>query len=132
MSYLNDLGLFVLRVSISATMILAHGLSKLLNPAPFIEGLAVKGYPVPAVLGYAAISAETLFPLLIILGLFTRVSALIAAGNMLVAGLVHHVVLGGDPFNVWERALLYMIVFLTILITGPGGWSVGRLFGGRP
>lgn len=131
MGYLNDLGLFLLRVSVSATMILAHGLPKLLNPAPFIEHLASKGYPAPSVLGYMAISAETLFPLLIVLGLFTRVSAVVAAGNMLVAGLVHHVVLGGDPFDRWEKALLYMVVFLTIAVTGPGGWSLGKLFGGR-
>lgn len=131
LGYLNDLGLLILRVSISAIMILAHGLPKLLNPAPFVEGLAVKGYPAPEVLGYISISAETLFPLLVILGLFTRVSALIAAGNMLVAGLVHHIVLGGDPFDRWEKALLYLIVFLTVAITGPGSWSVGKLFSAR-
>lgn len=131
MSYLNDLGLFILRVSVSAIMILAHGLPKLLNPAPFIEHLALNSYPAPAVLGYMSISAETLFPLLIILGLFTRASALIAAGNMLVAGLVHHIILGGDPFDRWEMALVYMIVFLTVAITGPGRWSVGKLFAAR-
>lgn len=130
MGFLNDLGLFLLRVSVSATMIMAHGLPKLLNPEPFIEHLASKGYPSPSVLGYMAISAETLFPLLIVLGLLTRLSAVVAAGNMLVAGFVHHIVLGGDPFDRWEKALLYLIVFLTIAVMGPGNWSLEKLFSG--
>lgn len=130
-STLTNLGLLILRVPVSGIMIFAHGLSKLENPDQFIEGLASKGYPAPAVLGYMSISAETLFPLLIILGLFTRVSAVIAAGNMLVAGLVHHIMLSGDPFNAYERALLYLIVFICIAIAGAGDWTVTRLFAAK-
>lgn len=129
MRFLNNLGLLILRVSAGAVMILGHGLPKLQNPDKFIEGLAAKGYPAPTVLGYAAISAETLFPLLIILGLFTRVSAVIAAANMLVAGFVHHLIISGDPFSNFEKALLYMIIFICIAITGPGDWNAGKLLG---
>jgi putative oxidoreductase len=128
---LTNLALLILRVSVSGIMILAHGLSKLQNPDQFIEGLASKGYPAPAVLAYMSISAETLFPLLIILGLFTRVSAVIAAGNMVVAGFVHHIMISGDPFNVYERALLYLIVFICIAIAGAGEWTVTRLFAAK-
>ena len=112
-------------------MIFAHGLSKLQNPTPFIEGLASKRYPAPTVLGYLAISAETLFPFLIILGLFTRISAVIAAGNMLVAGFIHHLAVSGDPFSKYEKALLYMIVFACIALAGAGEWSITRLFGSK-
>lgn len=96
MGFLNDLGLLLLRVISGAMMIAWHGLSKLSDPSKFIGHLADSGYPLPTVMGYAAISAETLFPLLIILGLFTRVSSVIAAGNMLVAAVVHHMIIRGD------------------------------------
>ncbi len=131
MNTLNDLGLFSLRVSVSGIMIVEHGLPKLLNPARFIEGLASKGFPAPDILGYMAISAETLFPLLVILGLYTRVSAFIAAGNMFVAAFLSHMIMSGDPFSKWEKALLYMIVFLFITIAGPGRWTLRGIFGGK-
>lgn len=131
MSTLYNLGLLLLRVSVSGIMILVHGLPKLANPAQFIDALASKGFPAPAVLGYMSISAETLFPLLIILGLYTRVSALITAGNMFVAAFVSHMIMSGDPFSLWEKALLYLIVFLFIAIAGSGNWTVGRVFGGK-
>lgn len=131
MNTLSNLGLFLLRVSVSGIMIFVHGLPKMLNPAQFVEALASKGFPAPAVLGYMSISAETLFPLFIILGLYTRISALIAAGNMFVAAFVSHMIMSGDPFSKWEKALLYMIVFLFIAIAGSGEWAVGRMFGGK-
>ena len=124
----NNLGLFLLRVSVSSIMILGHGLGKLLNPEPFIANILKMGLPMPNVLAYLAISAETLFPLLIIFGLLTRISALIAGINMLVAAFVIHMTIFGDTFSKFELATLYMIAFLFLAIVGPGGWTVQRLF----
>ncbi len=121
-------GLLVLRVSVSAIMIIAHGLPKLLNPSPFIQHVANVGIPMPLISGYMAISAETVFPLLIIAGLFTRISAFIAAVNMFIAAFVIHLMINGDPFAKWEKALLYMIVFAALAITGPGEWNIKKLF----
>jgi putative oxidoreductase len=124
----NNLGLFLFRVSVSSIMILGHGLGKLLNPEPFIANILKMGLPMPNVLAYLAISAETLFPLLIIFGLLTRISALIAGINMLVAAFVVHMTIFGDAFSKYELATLYMISFLFLAIVGPGGWTVQRLF----
>ena len=106
MGFLNDLGLLLLRVISGAMMIAWHGLPKLSDPSNFIGHLEKSGYPLPVVLGYGAISAETLFPLLIILGLFTRFSSVIAAGNMLVAAIFHHMIISGDSLSDTEKALL--------------------------
>ncbi len=130
MSLRYNIGLLVLRVSVSAIMIIVHGLPKLLNPSPFIQHIAKEGIAMPLVSGYLAISAETVFPLLIIAGLFTRISAFIAAVNMFIAAFVLHIMINGDPFAKWEKALLYMIIFAALAITGPGEWNVKKLFSG--
>jgi putative oxidoreductase len=77
---------------------------------------------------YLAISAETFFPLLIIFGLFARISALIAGINMLIAVFVIHLAIFGDPFSKLELAVLYLISFLFIALVGPGNWTVQKLF----
>jgi putative oxidoreductase len=128
---MNNLGLFLFHVSVSGIMILAHGLGKLSNPDPFIENITKMGLPMPNIMAYLAISAETIFPLLIILGVLTRISALIAGINMLVAAFVVHITIFGDPFSKFELAMLYMICFLFIAIVGPGGWTARKLFGGN-
>ena len=127
---LTNLGLFLFRISVSSIMIFIHGLGKLLNPEPFMLNIVNMGLPMPKVLAYLAISAETLFPLLIIFGLFTRVSALIAAFNMLIAAFVVHMAIFGDPFTKFELAVLYMISFLFIAIAGPGDWTIKNLYSG--
>lgn len=129
MGFLNDLGLLLLRVIAGAMMIAWHGLPKLSDPSKFIGHLENSGYPLPEVLGYAVISGETLFPLLIILGLFTRVSSVIAAGNMLGAAVVHHLIMSGDSLADTEKALLYFLAFGFLALVGPGRWTLGRLTG---
>lgn len=129
MGFLNDLGLLLLRIFSGAMMIAWHGLPKLSDPGKFIGHLETSGYPLPVVLGYGSIAAETLFPLLIILGLFTRVSAVIAAGNMLVAVIVHHMIISGDSLSDTEKALLYLAAFGFLALVGPGKWTLGRLTG---
>lgn len=129
MGFLNDLGLLLLRVFSGAMMITWHGLPKLSDPGKFIGNLEASGYSLPVVLAYGVIAAETLFPLLIILGLFTRISAVIAAGNMLVIALVHHMITKGDSLADTEKALLYFLAFGFLALAGPGKWTLGRLTG---
>jgi len=128
---MNNLGLFLFRVSVSVIMILGHGLGKLLNPEQFIANIVKMDLPMPNLLGYLAISAETLFPLLIVFGLFVRISALIAGINMLVAAFVVHLTIIGDSFSKLELAVLYMICFFFIALAGPGNWTVQKLFRGE-
>ena len=131
MHFHTSIGLLILRVTFSGIMIIAHGIPKLMNPAPFINHVGNLGVPLPLVSGYLAIAAETIFPLLIIIGIFTRISAVIAAGNMFIAAFVVHLAIQGDPFSKFELAVMYMLGFGVIAITGPGGFSVKTLFSGK-
>ena len=127
MNNLNDIGLLVLRVSAGLTMLIAHGIPKIMKPEGLIGNLTANGFPVPKLSAYLSISAETIFPLMIVLGLLTRVSSTIAAFNMLVAAIVFHLMIKGDPFGNYEKAMLYFLIFTTLALTGSGKYSVDKL-----
>ncbi|MBD3402198.1 DoxX family membrane protein [candidate division GN15 bacterium] len=97
-----------------------HGWSKISNYATYQEQ-----FPDP--LGFGgemslglAIFAEFFCGLAVVLGLFTRVAVIPLIVTMLTAVLIVH---SDDPFAQKELALMYLIPFVTLLITGPGKYS---------
>lgn len=71
--------------------------------------------------------AEFLCSILLILGLATRYALVPLMTVMAVAWLVVH---GDDPFGTQEKAALYLLCFLVLLITGPGKHSLDKKFFG--
>jgi putative oxidoreductase len=68
---------------------------------------------------------ELVTSILIILGLFTRVAAFFAAGEMAIAYWTVHAKMGFYPaVNRGEAAILYCFVFLYLVAAGPGAWSI--------
>jgi len=117
-----DLALLILRVGISGLM-LTHGIPKLqnlINGNTEFSGLF--GLP-PIVNLIITILAEVLCPLLIIIGLRARIASILPVMVMAVAAFVVH---GADPIDVKEKALLYLIGFLTILLAGPGKYGIDK------
>lgn len=119
----TDLGLFILRVGMSGLM-LTHGIPKFLA---FIGGdMAVAGDPIKLgglITSLLVIIGEFIAPILIIIGLKTRWAALTTIITMAVAAFVVH---GGDPIEVKEKALLYLIGFIAIALMGAGKISMDR------
>jgi putative oxidoreductase len=75
--------------------------------------------------GLAAGIIEFVGGLFVAIGLFTRVAAFIAAGEMAVAYFKAHAVRGFWPImNHGELAALYAFVFLYIASFGAGRWSI--------
>jgi putative oxidoreductase len=65
--------------------------------------------------------------ILILLGLFTSIAALIAAGEMAVAYIMAHLPKGLVPIqNGGELAVLYLFVFLFIATSGSGKFAVQK------
>lgn len=127
----EDAGKLVLRVALGV-LILLHGIAKIVGGPGFILGLVAKA-GLPTVLGYGVYIGEVVAPLLLILGLFTRVAALIVVVNMLVAiGLVHMGELGQlSKTGGWALELQGMYLFgaLAVALLGAGRYSVGGLRG---
>ena len=72
---------------------------------------------------------EFVCPILIILGLGTRLAAIPTMITMMVAWLITH---ADDPFSSQEKAVMYLLIFGCILIMGPGIYSIDqRLFSRR-
>lgn len=117
------IGLALLRIVPSA-MMLTHGIPKLQQ---FFSGEEIK-FADPISLGaspsmFLAIIGEFLCPIFIILGFKTRWFAVPAAITMAVAGFIHH---ASDPFGVKEKAFLYLVCFIAIILLGPGKFSIDR------
>ena len=110
--------LAVLRI-VAALLFLEHGTMKLFHfPAPQIPG------PLPTLLMVAAI-IELVAGVLITIGLFTRLAAFIASGEMAVAYFMGHFPKSPWPgINMGDAAILFCFVFLYLAAAGAGAWSI--------
>ena len=126
-----DAALLILRV-VLGLLILFHGMSKLPPPPEFlVSALAARG--LPSVLAYGVYLGEIVGPILIIVGVWTRLGALLIAANMVVAVLVAH---AGDLFHLnkqggyqLELQAMYLFTAIALTLTGAGRYSVGGRYG---
>ncbi|KXO01331.1 DoxX family protein [Aequorivita aquimaris] len=117
-----NLGLLLLRVGFGG-MMLTHGIPKLLK---MLSGDFSFGDPIgigeTATL-ILAVLCEVFFPILVIIGFKTRLSAIPVIITMAVAAFVVH---AADPFGIKEKAILYLIGFIAIALLGAGKYSVDK------
>ncbi len=111
---LSPITLLIARVVIGY-LILLHGLQKLTGEMSLFSLMGIGGL------------IETVGGALIIIGLFTRVSAFLLAGQMAVAYLMFHANAATffNPLaNQGEPAVLFSMAFLFIFVTGAGKLSL--------
>lgn len=72
--------------------------------------------------------AEFFCAALVLIGLLTRIALIPLLINFLFIAFVIH---GSDPFAVKEMGLLYLGIFGTLMLLGPGKHSVDRLINKR-
>jgi putative oxidoreductase len=114
--------LSVLRI-ITGFLFVAHGTQKLFDYPSAGRGAA----DLMSFMGFAG-ALEFVGGLLIMLGLFTRVTAFILSGMMAVAYFMSHAPGGFLPMvNKGELAVLYCFVFLYMAIAGGGSLSLDAL-----
>ena len=99
-----------------------HGGQKILNFPPGGHGMP------PGAMGMISAWVELAGGLCIALGLFTRIAAFLAAGEMAVAYFMVHAKMGAFPIvNKGEPAVFYCWFFLFVLFYGPGRWAFDSL-----
>ena len=127
----EDIGKLVLRLALGVLMLL-HGISKVVNGVDGIVGM-VTGLGLPAAVAYGVYLGEVVGPLLVIVGLYTRVGALLIAGNMLFALLLAHraELFTLAPTGGWALELQGMFLFgaVAVLLLGAGRFRVGGASG---
>ncbi len=120
-----SLALFVLRLTVGGLMI-PHGAKKLMNftakSSTFSDPFHI-GSPVSMGL---AIFAELFCAVFIVAGLMTRLAAIPLIVAMSVAVFYSH---HGRIFGEAEHAALFLGGYITLLLTGPGKYSMDRLIG---
>ncbi len=118
--------LSILRI-MSGLLLLQHGTAKYLN---FPVG--PMNNAVPTTMGGAAGLIELVLGALLVVGLFTRLSAFICSGMTAVAYFYAHSGRNFFPIlNGGELAALYSFVFLYLAAAGGGPLSLDALFGRR-
>ena len=120
-----DIALLIARIAGGAFM-LTHGIPKLqklqAGTGKFMNFMGLGS----EMTGILAVCSEVGFALLLLIGLLSRVSAGVLAFTMIIAAFVAH---AGDPFKNREMALMYLVIYLILLLSGPGRFSVDALLG---
>lgn len=123
----EDMGKLILRLLVGG-LILFHGVAKIMKPGT-VEyiGSLLSGYGIPGIAAYAVYIGEVIAPLMIIVGFYCRLGALLVAITMIVAILLMHT---GDIFSLTEHGgwrlelqAFYLFGAVAIMQLGPGQYS---------
>ena len=122
---MNNIALLILRIVFAGSMLYGHGLGKLNR---LLEGNLSFSNPlgigeIPTLI--LAVFSEFLAPIFIIIGYKTKFFSFFPAATMFVAAFIVH---WGDPFGRVEKALLFLTIFVILMMTGAGKYSVDRKF----
>ena len=121
---LQDFGLLAVRL-LSGGMMLTHGIPKFdrlfgEGPVKFADPFGLG----PEISLAMVLFAEVGCSLLVMLGFKTRWATLPLLFTMLMAAFYAH---GNDPFSDKELSLLFFTLFLSVLISGGGRYSVDHI-----
>lgn len=127
LSKYRDEGLLLLRLVVGLYLAVGHGWGKIAGgPEQWaglggvMEGVFGIGFA-PAFWGFLSGFAEFACALLVVVGLFFRPALILLVLNMFVASMGHITgVIDGGP----EMAVLYGIIFLSLIFIGPGAYSL--------
>jgi len=128
-----DAALLVLRLMLGL-LILMHGLSKLPPPPPdYLAGMLAK-LNLPAALAWGVYIGEIVAPILLIVGVWTRLAGAVIAINLVFAVLLAHT---GQLFSIdkatggyaLELQAMFFFTAVALAIAGAGRFSLGGRYG---
>jgi putative oxidoreductase len=122
----NDFGKLVLRLTLGG-LLLFHGVHKILTGIDPIRAM-IGAHGLPDYLAYGVYAGEVLAPVLIIIGLFTRIGGALVVLNMIVAILLVHtgtlVGLNDQGGYALETQMFYLFSGLAVALLGAGRIAV--------
>jgi len=128
MTRADDISKLILRLMLGILMLL-HGINKIMNGMSGIENMLTAA-GLPPWVAYGVFIGEGLAPLLLVLGFYARIGALLIVINMVFAVFLAHgsqlLQLGKTGGWALELQAFYLFTALALLISGPGRFSVNR------
>jgi putative oxidoreductase len=126
-----DTALLILRL-VLGVMILLHGIAKLPPPPEGLMGMLAKAN-LPAVFAYGVYLGEVVAPILLIIGLWTRLAAVVIVINIVVAVLLVHTgdlaSLNAQGGYALELQSMFLFTAVALALTGAGRFSLGGRYG---
>ncbi len=137
----SDIALLALRIGAGALMAV-HGYSKFRDAIAGHDGFegidTFLGLPLPGLLAYLVPTLELVGGIMILLGILTRLPALLLAIEMLLTGsIVKLTILDGVGYTSTfeggpapaEVDFLFMVVFIAVTLMGPGRYALDYVLG---
>lgn len=125
--FVENFWLLLLRIGAGGAM-LTHGIPKFLKllhgDTAFADPFGIGSLPSFILVVFA----EFLCSVLVIVGITTRLATIPIIITMLVAIFMIH---GNDPFAAKEMAVLFLLLFATILVFGSGKFALGNWISGN-
>jgi putative oxidoreductase len=124
----DDTGKLILRLMLGGLMLL-HGIHKMQDPGAMVGiGKQLTAAGLPAFIAYGAYIGEVLAPLMLILGIFTRIGSLLIMVNMIFAILLAHskdILMLGEHGG-WKIELqgFYLFTAIALYFLGSGRFAV--------
>lgn len=124
----SDIGKLLLRVMVGG-LLLFHGIAKISHGIDFVKGtLTANG--LPEMMAYGVYVGEIIAPLMLLLGLRSRIGGAIVAFNMAMALFLVH---SNELFRISETGgltielqLFYLLSSVAIMLLGSGKYAVKR------
>lgn len=125
----DDVGKLIVRIMVSV-LILFHGIGKLLSFSSTVGwlGSTLAGYGLPEFLAYGVFLGEVIGPLMILLGVFSRIGGAFVVINMLFAIALMHM---GQLFSltdsgIWtmQAQMFFLLSGLAVLLLGSGRFAL--------
>jgi putative oxidoreductase len=124
----EDLGKLILRLTLGI-LVLLHGINKISHGIGPIEGM-VTGIGLPGYVAYGVYFGEVLGPVLLLLGFYARIGALLITINMAFAFVLahRHDLMALGPHGGWALELqgFFLLTALALVFLGPGRLSVNH------
>lgn len=116
-----DCGMLLLRVAVALEIAIVHGFKKIGVGVAQAENIPNPLHLPEAFNNVFAIAANIVFPFFVLIGLFTRLATLPTLAVTLTGYFVVH---RNDSLLLKDTPFIYSLIFLVILILGPGKYSL--------
>ncbi|MFL5743724.1 MAG: DoxX family protein [Niastella sp.] len=116
-----DWGMLLLRVAVSLEIAIVHGFKKIGVGVSQAENIPNPLHLPDAFNNVFAIAANIVFPFFVLIGLFTRLATLPTLAVTLTGYFVVH---WNDSLLEKDTPFIYSLIFLVILMLGPGKYSI--------